>query len=143
MRRRRFITLLGGAAAWPMMARGQQPPMPVIGFLGAATSATTKPWTASFGQRLRELGWIEGRNVAIEYRWVQGRIEPLPDMAAELARLNVNVIVTHSTIPVVAAKRATSVIPITGFQWPGILWAGACYSYRRLGQRHQPWNARL
>jgi putative tryptophan/tyrosine transport system substrate-binding protein len=112
MGRREFVALLGGAAAaWPLAARGQRN-TPVIGFLGAATPATTSPWTTAFGKRLRELGWIEGRNVAIEYRFAGGRSESLSDMASELVRLNVDVIVTHSTVAVVAAKRATSVIPI-------------------------------
>src|SRR2546428_4624938 len=114
MRRRDFITLLGSAtAAWPLAARAEQPAkLPTIGFLGAATPSATSPWTAAFVQRLRDLGWIEGRNIAIEYRWAEGRTEPLAKIAAELVRLKVDVIVTHSTAPVVAAKQATSVIPI-------------------------------
>jgi putative ABC transport system substrate-binding protein len=113
MRRREFITLLGGAAAWPLAARAQQPAkLPTIGFLGAATPSTTNPWIAAFMQRLREFGWIEGRNIAIEYRWAQGRTEPLAEIAAEFVRLKVDVIVTHATAPAVAAKQATSVIPI-------------------------------
>ncbi len=114
MKRREFITLLGGAAtAWPLAARAQQTgKVPTIGFLGAATPSATSPWTAAFVQRLREFGWIEGRNVAIEYRWAEGRIEPLAEIAAEFVRLKVDIIVTHSTASVVAAKQATSVIPI-------------------------------
>ena len=114
MKRREFITLLGGAAvAWPLAARAQQPAkLPTIGFLGAATPSATSPWTAAFVQRLHEFGWIEGRNIAIEYRWAEGRAKPLAEIAAELVRLKVDVIVTHSTAPVVAAKQATSVIPI-------------------------------
>jgi putative ABC transport system substrate-binding protein len=113
MKRREFITLLGGAAAWPLAARAQQPAkLPTIGFLGAATLSTTSPWSAAFVQRLRELGWIEGRNVAIEYRWAEGRAERFAEIAAEFVRLKVDVIVTHSTPPVVAAKQATSLIPI-------------------------------
>ena len=95
------------------MARGQQPAKPAtVGFLGAATSAATSQWNAAFVRRLRELGWIEGRNLAIEYRWSEGRAEFLAGIAAELVRLRVDVIVTHSTTPVVAAKQATSTIPI-------------------------------
>jgi hypothetical protein len=78
MRRREFITLLGGAAAaWPLAARAQQAKLPTIGFLGASTPLNWNPWTAAFVQRLRELGWIEGRTVAIEYRWAEGRSESL------------------------------------------------------------------
>jgi putative ABC transport system substrate-binding protein len=113
MKRREFITLLGGAVACPMTALAQQPPkLPTIGFLGAATPSTTSPWVAALVQRLREFGWIEGRTVAIEYRWAQGRTESLAEIAAEFVRLKVDVIVTHATAPTVAAKQATSVIPI-------------------------------
>jgi putative tryptophan/tyrosine transport system substrate-binding protein len=114
MKRREFITLLGGAAVgWPMAARAQQAgKLPTIGFLGAATPSATSPWTAPFIQRLRELGWIEGRTIAIEFRWAEGRAERFAEIAAELVRLKVDVIVTHSTGPVIAAKQATSVIPI-------------------------------
>jgi putative tryptophan/tyrosine transport system substrate-binding protein len=92
--------------------RQQPAKLPTIGFLGAATLSTTSPWSAAFVQRLRELSWIEGRNVAIEYRWAEGRTERFAEIAAEFVRLKVDVIVTHSTRPVVAAKRATSLIPI-------------------------------
>jgi putative ABC transport system substrate-binding protein len=113
MRRRDFITLLGGAAAWPLAARAQQPTMlPTIGFLGANTAAAQSHLTAAFVQRLRELGWIEGRTVAIEYRWAEGRSERFAEFAAEFVRLKVDVILTHNTPPVLAAKQATSVIPI-------------------------------
>src|SRR5262245_9464037 len=114
MRRREFITLLGGAAAaWPLAARAQQlAKLPTIGFLGAATPVTTSQWTAAFIQRLRELGWVDGRNVAIEYRWAEGRAERYTEIAAEFVRLKVDVIVTYSSPPVLAAKQATSIIPI-------------------------------
>jgi putative ABC transport system substrate-binding protein len=114
MRRREFITLLGGAAAaGPLGARAQQAgKLPTIGFLGAQTPAAQSQWTAAFVQRLRELGWIEGRTVAIEYRWAEGRSERYAEIAAELVRLKVDVIVTIGTATVVAAKQATSVIPI-------------------------------
>ena len=113
MRRREFITLLGGAAAaWPLAARAQQPAkLPTIGFLGASTPSAWSNWTAAFVQRLRELGWIEGRTVAIEYRWAEGRSERYTEIAAEFVRLKVDVIVTVGSA-VVAAKQATSVIPI-------------------------------
>jgi putative ABC transport system substrate-binding protein len=114
MRRREFITLLSGAAvAWPMAARGQQAPrkLPTIGFLGAASASAMSTWTAAFVQRLRELGWIEGRTFAIEYRWANGRSDHFADIAAEFVRLKVDVIVTTG-IAVPALKQATSVIPI-------------------------------
>ena len=111
MRRREFITLLGGAAAWPLAARAQQPgKLPTIGFLGGATWESQ--WVAPFVQRLHELGWSEGRTVAIEYRWTEGRNERAAEIAAEFVRLKVDVIVTYSTPPILAAKQATSVIPI-------------------------------
>jgi putative ABC transport system substrate-binding protein len=113
VRRREFITLLGSAAAWPLAARAQQPAkLPTIGFLGAATRSTMSSWTAAFVQRLRELRWIEGRNLAIEYRWAEGRAERFAEIAAEFVRLKVDVIFAPSTSAVIAAKQATSVIPI-------------------------------
>jgi ABC transporter substrate binding protein len=114
MNRREFITLLGGAAAaWPLAAGAQQPGrLPTIGFLGANTLAAQAYWTAPFVQRLRDLGWIEGRTVAIEYRWAEGRNERAAEIAAELVRLKVDVIITSGTTNVVAAKQATSTIPI-------------------------------
>jgi putative ABC transport system substrate-binding protein len=114
MRRREFITLLGGAAAaWPLAARAQQPAkLPTIGFIGPLASSAMSQWTAAFVQRMRELGWIEGRTVAIEYRWGEGRSERFPEIAAELVRLKVSVIVTGGTAAVIAAKQATSAIPI-------------------------------
>jgi putative ABC transport system substrate-binding protein len=110
--RREFITLLGGAAAWPFAARAQQPSkLPTIGYLGGTTPAEGQR-VASFVQQLRELGWIEGRNVTIEYRRTDGRPEQMAEIAAEFVRLKVDVIVTWATPPTVAAKQATSVIPI-------------------------------
>src|SRR5262245_15432459 len=96
--RREFITLLGGAAAWPLAARAQQPGMlPTIGFLGSSTPLAMSQWVAAFVQRLRELGWIEGRTIAIEYRWAEGRAERAAEIAAELVRRKVDVIVTSGT----------------------------------------------
>jgi putative tryptophan/tyrosine transport system substrate-binding protein len=114
MKRRQFITLLGGAAAaWPLAARAQQvPKLPTIGFLGSATPSAQSQWVAALVQRLREVGWIEGRNIAIEYRWGEGRAERFAEVAAEFVRLKVDVIVTSGTPPVLAAKQATGVIPI-------------------------------
>ena len=113
MKRRQFITLLGGAAAtWPLAARAQQAgKLPTIGFLGTASASAWGPWIAAFVQRLRALDWIEGRTVAIEYRWAEGRTERYAEIAAEFVRLKVDIIVTSGSA-VLAAKQATSVIPI-------------------------------
>jgi putative tryptophan/tyrosine transport system substrate-binding protein len=112
MKRREFITLLGGAAvAWPLAARAQQAKVPTIGFLVESTPADLSQRTAVFVQRLRELGWIEGRTVAIEYRWAEGRSERYAEIAAEFVQLQVDVIVTVGSV-VPAVKQATSVIPI-------------------------------
>jgi putative ABC transport system substrate-binding protein len=111
LRRREFITLVGGAASWPLAARAQQPAK-TIGFLGASTRSAEAQWIAAFLQRLRELGWIEGRTIAIEYRWAEGSEERFAQIATELVRLKVDVIVTWGSEAVVAAKQATSVIPI-------------------------------
>jgi putative ABC transport system substrate-binding protein len=114
MRRREFITLLGGAAlTWPLAARAQQlAKLPTIGLLGASTPAVMSQWVAAFVQRLRELGWVEGRTIAIEYRWTEGSNERAAEMAAELVRLKVDVIVTSGTPIILAAKRATATLPI-------------------------------
>jgi putative ABC transport system substrate-binding protein len=114
MKRREFITLLGGTAAtWPLAARAQQPAkLPTIGFLGQSTRSAASEWVAAFVQRLRELGWIENRTVAIVYRWAEGREERFAEVAAEFVRLKVDVIVTSGTPAVLASKQATSVIPI-------------------------------
>jgi putative ABC transport system substrate-binding protein len=112
MQRRKFISLLGGAAAWPLGARAQQPvKLPTIGFLGTTTASAWQPWTAAFVQRLRELGWVEGGNVAIEYRWAEAHSERFPEIAAEFVRFKVDVIVTGGNAAV-AVKQATSVVPI-------------------------------
>ena len=113
MRRRDFITLLGGAAAWPLAARAQQPgKLPTIGYLGGGGPISLRAQVDAFVQRLRELGWIEGRTVAIEYRWGEGRAERYAEIAAEFVRLKVDVILGGGTEAAVAAKHATSVIPI-------------------------------
>jgi putative tryptophan/tyrosine transport system substrate-binding protein len=113
VRRREFITLLGGAAAaWPLAANAQPVRRPqIIGFLGTSTPAGWTQWTGAFVQRLHELGWIEGRTVAIQYRWAEGRNERFPEIAAEFVRLKVDVIFTAGT-GIAAAKQVTSVIPI-------------------------------
>jgi putative ABC transport system substrate-binding protein len=110
--RRTFIAALGGAAAWPVVARAQQvAKQPTIGFLGTNTPLAQERWTAAFAQRLHELGWIEGQTVTIEYRWGEGRTDRFAELATELVRLKVDVIVTTGAA-VTAAKQATSVIPI-------------------------------
>jgi putative ABC transport system substrate-binding protein len=112
MKRRELIAGLACAAAWPLAARAQQPAkLPTIGFLGASTPAGWSQWVPAFERRLRELGWIEGRTIAIEYRWAEGRSERYAEIAAEFVRLKVDVIVTVGSA-VSAAKQATSVIPI-------------------------------
>ena len=111
MRRREFITLLG-AAAWPLAVRAQQAKVATIGLLGTGSAAAQSQWTAAFVQRMRDLGWVDGRNLTIEYRWAEGRSERFAEFAAEFVRLKVDVILTHNTPPVIAAKQATSVIPI-------------------------------
>jgi putative ABC transport system substrate-binding protein len=110
--RREFVTLLGGAATWPVAAFAQRAGrMPTIGFLGAGTPSTWSPWVAAFAQRLRELGWVEGRTIAIEYRWAEGRNERFAEIAEEFVRLKVDLIAAGGTA-VPAVKQATSGIPI-------------------------------
>jgi putative ABC transport system substrate-binding protein len=113
VKRREFITLFGGVAtSWPLAARAQQTGrLPTIGFLGGATASAWTNWSAAFVQRLRELGWSEGRTVSIEYRWAEGRHERAAEIAAEFVRLKVDVIITSGGV-LSAVKQATSTIPI-------------------------------
>ena len=127
MRRREFITLLGGAAAgWPLAARAQQSgKLPTIGFLGATTASGASQWVIAFVQRLRELGWIEGRTMAIEYRWAEGRNERFTEIANEFA--------PWGTASVIAANQATSVIPIVFALAGGPVGTGLVTSLARPG----------
>src|SRR6476646_251462 len=113
MRRREFLGVLGGAAAaWPLAARAQAPgKIPTVGVLGSGTMSSQGSWVAAFVQRMRELGWIEGRTIAIEYRWAEGRAERFAEIAAEFVSIKVDVIFAVGTEATLAAKRAAAVIP--------------------------------
>ena len=112
MKRRQFITLLGGAATWPLAARAQQPGMPTIGFLGGETFESSRDRVAAFRQGLADTGYVEGRNVTIEYRWGEYHYDRLPGLADEVASHQVEVITTTDTASALAAKNATTSIPI-------------------------------
>src|SRR5215469_10297296 len=134
VKRRDFITLLGGAAAWPLAARAQQAgKLPTIGFMGATPSAESQR-VAAFVQRLRELAWVDGRNLAIEYRWAGGRPERVSEIAAEFVRIRVDVIVTVATPATLAAKQATAVIPIVGAPLSDPVGTGLVASLARPGR---------
>src|SRR5215467_11736853 len=133
LRRREFITLVGGAVAWPLAASGQQTPkLPTIEFLSPTTPSVENQRVAAFVQWLRELGWIEGRTVAIRVRWAEGRSERAAEIVAEFVRQKVDVIVSRGTVSVLAAKQATSVIPIV-FAGAGDVGTGFVVSLARPG----------
>jgi putative ABC transport system substrate-binding protein len=113
MRRREFIMLVGGtAAAWPLAARGQQPAMPTIGFLASTLEETARPLVEAYKQGLLDTGYVEGKNMEIEYRWANAQYDQLPALAADLVRHQVAVIATDTPVAALAAKRATTSIPI-------------------------------
>jgi putative ABC transport system substrate-binding protein len=133
MLRRDFISLLGGAAAaWPLAAQAQTGKVPTIGFLGTATPAAWAPWTAAFLQRLRDLGWTEGRSVAIEYRWAEGHNERLAEIAAEFVRLKVDVIVTTGA-SALAVKEIVSTVPVVFATWTDPFGSGYIANLARPG----------
>jgi putative ABC transport system substrate-binding protein len=133
MRRRAFVAGLGAAAAVPLVGRAQQPKVPTIGFLGAASREIADRWVAAFVKRLQELGWVEGRNINIDYRWAETRSESYGEIASEFSERKVDVIVTWASAPTLAAKRATATIPIVFAAQMDPVGAGVVASLARPG----------
>jgi putative tryptophan/tyrosine transport system substrate-binding protein len=134
MRRRAFVAGLGAAAAVPLVGRAQQSPKaPTIGFLGAASREIAGQWISAFVKRLQELGWVEGRNINIDYRWAETRSESYGEIASEFSDRKVDVIVTWATAPTLAAKRATATIPIVFAAQMDPVGAGVVASLARPG----------
>jgi putative ABC transport system substrate-binding protein len=134
MRRREFMSLLGGAAAWPLAARAQQPAMPVVGFLGSTPAGPYAAIVAAVRQGLKETGFVEGQNLTVEYRWADNQLDRLPALAADLVSRKVAVIITSGSVPpALAAKTATSTIPIVFHTGLDLVAAGLVSSMNRPG----------
>jgi putative ABC transport system substrate-binding protein len=135
VKRREFIAMLGGAAvAWPLAARAQQPTkIPRVGLLSTFSPSETRPWHQSLRQGLRHLGWVEGENISIEYRYAEGRLDRLPAIASDLVRLKVDLIFTDTTSPALAAKTATRMIPIVVASASDFVETGLAQSLARPG----------
>src|SRR2546430_1313553 len=134
-KRRTFITLLGGGiAAWPLAARTQQArKVPRVGLLSTFSPSDAMPWHQAFRQGLRELGWVEGENISIEYRYAEARLDRLPDLATDLVRLNVDLIFTDTPSPAFAARNATRTIPIVIASGSDLVASGLAESLARPG----------